>query len=725
MTKTKLDHALELAALGFWVFPIVAGKKAPPCMKNWQQEASRFFSDIDDMWREYPNANIGISTSKFGDDQALLVVDVDNKNGKRGDHELLRHELEGRDLPETFTVATPTGGRHLFYRVDSPLRQGTDVLGPGLDVRSKGGYVVAAGSTVGAGEYAVCPGQMGLSDAPLWLVEKCGTPTERPARVAFDAKVDAPSAIDRAIHYLENEAPLAVEGMGGDETTYKVAARLKDLGVTEHQAAALLIDHWNARCEPPWSANAILDKVANAFKYGTEQPGSAAPELAFPPTPAAEQPAATLHPFEKLNKTFAFCIAGGGSHILWETTDEKGKPILQHLDKGTFHTQHAAWKMRIGKRDEKITELWLEHPSRRSYDGLCFQPGQVSPTRFYNLWRGFAYEPASKYDGHPAVEAWLEHARDNVCHGNDQLFRWLVGYFAHLVQRPWEKPLVALVFRGGKGVGKNALVERVGSLLGGHFLVTSNRRYLVGNFNGHLENCLLFALDEAFWSGDKQAEGQLKDLITGGQHVIEHKGKEPYPVDNKTRIVILGNEDWLAPASHDERRFAVFNVGDARQNDRAYFENMRTGMERGGYGQLLRYLLDFDLAAVDVNAAPATAGLLDQKHATLEPLEQWWLNCLLEGRIVAGDFEHAFGNAVECERFRGAFRRYARERGIRSRLPDERSFGRIFKRICASVAAGRQRDGDRLVNTYKLPTVAEARASWDSFIGHPVEWPEE
>src|SRR5690606_13114237 len=147
--------------------------------------------------------------------------------------------------------------------------------------------------------------------------------------------------------------------------------------------------------------------------------------------------------------------------------------------------------------------------------------------------------------------------------------------------------------RGGKGTGKNALVDRVGYLLGNHYLLTSNRRYLVGNFNGHLEHCLLFALDEAFWSGDKQAEGQLKDLITGSHHVIEHKGKEPYSVENCTRIVIIGNEEWLVPSSHDERRFAVFHVGDGRKQDRAFFQAMREGMERGGYRLLLRYLLDY------------------------------------------------------------------------------------------------------------------------------------
>lgn len=727
--KSKLDHALELAALGFYVFPIVVGKKSPPAWRDWQAKATRQTNTIANYWGTNPDANIGISTSKFRDNEALLVVDVDVKGDKNGNHELLRHELAGRSLPETFCVSTPTGGRHYYFRCSAPVRQGANVLGPGVDVRGQGGYVVGPASTVESGTYETIDAAE-IAAAPGWLTDVCGQPRTRPG-TATEGGVAAPSAGDRAKHYLLNEAPLAVEGEGGDETTYKVAARLKDLGLYMTEAHDLLLDHWNERCSPPWGADALMDKVANAYRYGTEPPGIAAPELAFPPVPTERlqsiKPGQSecLHPFAKLNAEFAFCIAGGGSHILWETTDEKGRDILLHLDKGTFHAKHASQKMTLGKREYPVTELWMEHKDRRSYDGLCFQPGHTPPDRFYNLWRGFAYEPAAAYSKHPAVEAWIAHARDNVCHGDSGLFRWLVGYFAHLVQRPWEKPLVALVFRGGKGVGKNAVVERVGALLGGHFLVTSNRRYLVGNFNGHLENCLLFALDEAFWSGDKQAEGQLKDLITGASHVIEHKGKEPYPVDNKTRVVILGNEDWIIPATHDERRFAVFNVSDARQGDRMYFENMRTGMERGGYAEFLRYLLDFDLAGVDINAAPVTAGLLEQKHATLEPLEQWWLNCLIEGRIVGGDFEHAFDAQVDAERFRGAFRRYARERSIRSRLPDERTFGRILKKVCPIAVASKRRDGNGTLPIYRLPSLAEARACWDKFIGHPVEWAEE
>lgn len=724
---TKLEHALKLAELGFWVFPIVNGKKKP-MHKGWQELATRKEKAIR-YWFGGGDCNIGIYTGKFGDGEALLVVDVDNKGEKRGDSELLRLELEGFDLPETYTHRTPSGGRHLVYRVERPVKQGANVLGHGLDIRSRGGYIVGAGSRTDQGEYTAEIRE--VLSAPVWLVERCGRGRDRDERrePALQSDISVERAVERAKHYLLNEAPLAIEGQGGDETTYKVAARVKDLGVNLGDCIVLLWNHWNQRCSPPWSEEDLLQKVKNAYAYGTEPVGTAAPEADFPPieeskhSAAPNEAPAAQHPYDKLNDEYAFVLAGGGAHVLWETTDQNGKYKLEHLALGAFNAKFANRKMVVGKKAQPLSNLWLEWKGRREYDGLVFMPEQKAPARFYNLWRGFAVEPADKVEQNDALDAFLAHARDNVCRGDGILFRWLIGYVAHLVQRPWEKPLVALVFRGGKGVGKNAFIERVGALLGGHFLLTSNRRYLIGNFNGHLENCLLFALDEAFWSGDKQAEGTLKDLITGRDHVIEHKGKEPYTVANKTRVCIIGNEDWLVPASHDERRFAVFDVGDGRKQDRNFFQRMREGMEAGAYRVLLKYLLDYDLKGIDLNEAPSTKALLEQKHHTLDPLQQYWLDCLEEGRIIGAEFTE-WPKDIECERFRSAFRRYVRERNIRSRIPEDRAIGRLLKQCAPGVTKGRVRRGEDLPYVYHVPSLEVARGEWAKFIGHKVEWAE-
>lgn len=715
-----LAHALHLAGLGFSVFPLLPQSKLPR-VKGWQQWATTDAEKIRAHWTQHASDNVGISTS-----HNLLVIDIDVKGKKDGFASLLRHELEGRDLPETFAQDTPTGGRHLVYRVAAPVRQGTDVLGSGLDVRSQGGYVVGAGSVVAAGQYVSL--EAPIADAPEWVIETCGKAREKVERPgeAPPADVDPQRAQQRAVHYLLNEAPTAVEGEHGDETTYKVAARLKDLGVAEAEAVALMDEHWNPRCSPPWDPEELAEKVRNAYRYGNEPPGVAAPEVDFAAAPdVLADGNDAVHPFEKLNREFAWTIAGGGSHILWETADEKGRAKLEHLDTATFHAKFAAHQMTVGNRRRKVTELWMEDKGRRAYDGIVFMPEQSAPPRFYNLWRGFACAPATAASHHPALAAFLEHARENVCRGDEALTRWLLGYFAHLVQRPWEKPLVALVFRGGKGVGKNALIERVGALLGMHFTLASNRRYLVGNFNSHLENCLLFVLDEAFWSGDKQAEGVLKDLITGARHLVEHKGKTPYQVDNRTRVAIVGNEDWLVPASHDERRYAVFDVGDGRKQDRAFFQAMREGMEAGGYPHLLRFLMDFDLAGIDVNDAPLTEALADQKEESLEPFPKWWLKCIDNGYIEGIDFVAGWPQEVSCEALRGAFKKECEGRRITARLPDDRSLGRMLVKMTGGAIEKfrrpKQSDGSQPY-VYKVPSLDVVRAAWDKYTGQPREW---
>lgn len=741
-----LEHAIALAGAGFHVFPLAPGSKLP-IIDDFPHRATDDAEQIRRWWTcpvmgiEQPY-NIGISTTRHGDGQALLVIDVDNKKGRKGDETLLALDISGNDLPTTLEQRTPTGGRHLVYLAPHPCKQGAGVLGEGLDIRSRGGFIVGAGSAVAAGEYGIAV-DAPLAPAPQWLIDRCGHDVSRgPAsrdglgNHHHDGRsADRERAERRAAHYLAHEAPASEPGEHND-AAYRVAARCKDLGVVEPDCLALLIEHWLPRCEGAlWSDEALTAVIANAYRYGQVPEGALAPEVQF--APAADPPPdavadAGLHPFDRLNEEFAFVIAGGGHHVLWETRNAAGDFTLEHLAESSFHRKFASWKMTLGDGETApVTKLWMGSAERRSFDGICFRPGQPAPKQFYNLWRGFAWAPLAKgeqpsKEAQASLDAFLEHARENVAGGDEWLMRWLIGYFAHLVQRPWEKPLVALVFKGAKGVGKNALIERVGALLGDHFMLASNRRYLVGNFNGHMENLLLFALDEAFWSGDKQAEGTLKDLVTGKWQIIEHKNEKPYRVENCLRVAVLGNEDWLVPASHDERRFAVYLVGDRRKQDRAFFQAMREGMERGGYRLLLRFLLDYDLTGIDVNEAPATAALLEQKQHSLEPFHQWWLECLTDGRLVEVDFS-GWPAVIEKDRMREGFSRYFRRRNIRSRFPTDVQIGKQLKQALPALDGSAKLkstvgDVDSWTNAYKFPDLATARAAWDRFMGHAGEW---
>src|SRR6476661_808926 len=109
----RLEHALALAARGFYVFPVVPGAKTP-AVTDWPNAATRDATQITGWWgaRDY---NIGIATSRYLDDKALCVIDVDNKGGKNGHAGILDLEMQGCELPVSFEQSTPRGGRHIIY----------------------------------------------------------------------------------------------------------------------------------------------------------------------------------------------------------------------------------------------------------------------------------------------------------------------------------------------------------------------------------------------------------------------------------------------------------------------------------------------------------------------------------------------------------------------------------------------------------------------------------
>lgn len=276
-TDTLLASALDLASRGLRVFPLKPGTKLP-AIKDWPNLATTDEAQIRRVWDGRP-WNIGVAMG-----QGFLGLDVDMKNGKDGLASLaaLGVELNG------FVVRTPTGGKHGYF-IGPDVSNSAGRLGAGLDVRGAGGFLVGPASRVEAGEYTIERAD-GFGPVPPVIVQRCVAPVER--RVEGPDLDDAgrQSAEDRGRAYLATAEP-AVEGAGGDDTTYRVVARLKDFGVSVEAAFDLMAEHWNDRCSPPWDLEDLKTKVANAYEYGTSPIGIAHPAVDFAGFKKVEAPA--------------------------------------------------------------------------------------------------------------------------------------------------------------------------------------------------------------------------------------------------------------------------------------------------------------------------------------------------------------------------------------------------------------------------------------------------
>ena len=153
-----------------------------------------------------------------------------------------------------------------------------------------------------------------------------------------------------------------------------------------------------------------------------------------------------------------------------------------------------------------VVDYWLQHADRPTAIGFTIDPaGDLFVDGRLNLWQGFSVKPKEG-----DWSRLREHILDVICGGNKEHAAYLLRYLAYKFQNPTTQSEVIIVLRGKQGTGKGTLATLMCELFGAHGLQISDRRHLVGNFNAHLlQTCFLFA-DEAFWAGDKQAEGTFE-----------------------------------------------------------------------------------------------------------------------------------------------------------------------------------------------------------------------
>jgi hypothetical protein len=210
-----------------------------------------------------------------------------------------------------------------------------------------------------------------------------------------------------------------------------------------------------------------------------------------------------------------------------------------------------------------ITEFWLKGPHRFCSE-IVFHPGLKVSDDTINQWRGLKTKPKPG-----RCKRLIFHIKSVLCGGNEEHYEYLLNYLAHLVQKPGEKPGIALVMRGRKGAGKSFLFENVmASIIDGNggapesYFQTADSKLVFGDFNAPMEKNLMFVAEEAFWAGDKRNMAKLNDGITCRYLPIHAKHRDPPMMRSFSRFVIIGSDDWLVPATCDERRYFVLDVSD-------------------------------------------------------------------------------------------------------------------------------------------------------------------
>ncbi|WP_010243684.1 MULTISPECIES: bifunctional DNA primase/polymerase [unclassified Pseudonocardia] len=185
--------ALDAARAGHHVFPTRPHAKIPAlhgerscrgrgvCAESHQGWEPRATTDPDQIRRWWSRTPFGVAIA-CGPSR-LVVIDLDTGTeplpdwgGATTGWEVLTRAAtaHGHTITDTYTVATPSGGHHLYYRApQGPELRNTQggtghSIGPLVDTRAGGGYIVGAGTTRPEGTYTVTCHRP-IADLPEWL----------------------------------------------------------------------------------------------------------------------------------------------------------------------------------------------------------------------------------------------------------------------------------------------------------------------------------------------------------------------------------------------------------------------------------------------------------------------------------------------------------------------------------------------------------------------------
>jgi len=447
------DRLAYYLQCGWPIFPCEVGGKKPLTAHGFK-DASTDYNKVKGWREQFPQANWGVRCGDAAQGGAgLVVVDIDLKSGGPATWEQLREEHS--EPLETVTVRTGNGGSHLYFRYPAGhmIKSGTDVLGPGIDVRANGGYVVLPPSkTKQSYIFELAPENTSIADLPFWMLDILDGRTKqaevKEAPISLDGWELIPSDLGSAISMLN---ALREERVNDYSQWLAVGMSLYSLG-SDGLAAW---DNWSQKSEKYERGNC-------AQKWTTFTPA--------------------LTDANKI--TFASLVA-------WAEED-KCQPFLRRAKKGAGPNDYAnalaafKWSFALNDMNDRIytggallsdIRMGVIEYGLRNYGYRCEKDTKVA---ILNSAHEHIFHPVKDYlnslpwEGYTDSDGWhgVDHIK-NLCEyfqDKDGVFpnilrKWLVGAVQRILgPRPGQQHPM-LVFDGVQGLGKSRFTSWLGSPL--------------------------------------------------------------------------------------------------------------------------------------------------------------------------------------------------------------------------------------------------------------------
>ncbi len=229
--KTTLEWAEKYLNFGFSVIPLPSRMKAPPALAGWKRfQHSRPTLDELKKWWSEKDRNIAILTGPIS---GIVVVDIDNPAGEA--------TMQTKGFSRTPSVKT-MNGRHYYFRHPEEFvpnvvwKKNHNWPFGGIDIRGRGGYVVAPPSIHPDGglyEWEIEPGECPFAELPEWLGRELKKVARRQGR-KYDL---APNLEEEMLRSSMKSTEMGNRNVNG----FELARKMRDTGVSKSDAEKTLL----------------------------------------------------------------------------------------------------------------------------------------------------------------------------------------------------------------------------------------------------------------------------------------------------------------------------------------------------------------------------------------------------------------------------------------------------------------------------------------------------
>ena len=247
-----------------------------PRSQHGVKDASIEAQQIDDWWKRWPGANVGIATGAVSN---LVVVDIDPRNGGNESYAQLKLDFPGV-ITELVKVSSGSGGTHVYFQHPGGHLPCRANVRPGIDVRADGGYIVAPPSSHMSGarylfttnnvcEVPLLPAALRSFLAPPAQAQQCG---DQSPKISLDS-LHVADPIKTLIHDGKPQGQRS-------EAIFAVVRAMIKAGHSDDEIVAVLMDPAHGLSEKPRDRGEPW--LRSEIKRGREKPDQDSPVPAPP-----------------------------------------------------------------------------------------------------------------------------------------------------------------------------------------------------------------------------------------------------------------------------------------------------------------------------------------------------------------------------------------------------------------------------------------------------------